>query len=89
VIGVFEDAEDLQPEGCGRRIVAKDGRPDFRKHFCGPACLKINKRERLQAKRLRLENRRCSHCGRKPVRAVSSLLAVESDESEKHPPMPV
>ena len=71
-------------EGCGRRIVAKDGSPDYRKHFCGSACLTIDKRERLQAKRSRVENRRCSHCGRKPMPAVSSLLAAESGESEKH-----
>jgi hypothetical protein len=51
--------------------VAKDGSPDYRKHFCGPACLKIDKRERLQAKRIRLENQRCSHCGRKPTLVVT------------------
>ena len=50
-------------EGCGRRIVAKDGSPDYRKHFCGPACLKIDKRERLQAKRVRLGNQRCPIVG--------------------------
>jgi hypothetical protein len=32
-------------EGCRKRIVAKDGSPDYRKHFCGSACLKIDKRE--------------------------------------------
>ena len=58
-------------EGCGKRIVSKDGSPDYRKHFCGPACLKIDKRERLQAKRVRLGNQRCSHCGRKPMLAVT------------------
>ena len=64
-------------EGCGRRILSKDGGPDYRKHFCGSTCLKIDKRERLQAKRLRLVNRRCSHCGRKPTPAV--LVAVSSE----------
>lgn len=53
-------------EGCGKRIVAKDGTPDYRKHFCGAVCLKIDKRERVQSKRARLDNRRCPHCGRKP-----------------------
>lgn len=57
-------------EGCGKRIVAKDGSPDYRKHFCGSACLKIDKRERVQAKRARVENGRCPHCGRKPTLAV-------------------
>jgi hypothetical protein len=65
-------------EGCGRRIVAKDGSPDYRKHFCGPACLKIDKRERLQAKRLRLESQRCSHCGRKPMLAVPVAVSSEA-----------
>src|SRR5580704_2768986 len=62
-------------EGCGKRIVANDGSPDYRKHFCGSTCLKIDKRERLRAKRLRLENRRCSHCGRKPMVAVPSVVS--------------
>jgi hypothetical protein len=54
-------------EGCGKQIVGKDGRSDYRKHFCSIPCLNNDKRERLQAKRLRLEGRRCSHCGRKPI----------------------
>jgi hypothetical protein len=76
-------------DGCGKRIVDKDGSPDYRKHFCGSACLKIDKRERMQAKRLRLENHRCSNCGRKPTPTVSSLLAVESDKPGKHPTLVV
>lgn len=77
-------------EGCGKRIVAKDGSPDYRKHFCGSACLKIDKRERLQAKRLRLENRRCSHCGRKPSSSLFlSLLAVKLCQSRALRPMAV
>jgi len=57
-------------DGCGQLIVANDGRPDYRKHFCCSACLKIDKRERLQTKRETLKYRRCSHCGRKPTLAV-------------------
>jgi hypothetical protein len=76
-------------EGCGKRIAARDGSPDYRKHFCGAACLKIDKRERLQAKRARLEGRRCSHCGRKSVLAVVSLLPATLDGSESHPAVPV
>jgi hypothetical protein len=76
-------------EGCGRRIVAKDGSPDYRKHFCGSPCLKIDKRERLQAKRARLANGRCPHCGRKSV--VGGVVDVGSEvhESEGHPEMAV
>lgn len=76
-------------EGCGKRIVAKDGTPDYRRHFCGSACLKIDKRERLQAKRARLENRRCPHCGRKPTVAASPLLAAERRAPEMRPQMAV
>jgi hypothetical protein len=76
-------------EGCGRRIVAKDGSPDYRKHFCGAACLKIDKRERLQAKRARLEGCRCPHCGRKSGPAVVSLLPATLHCSESHPVMAV
>jgi hypothetical protein len=65
-------------EGCGKRIVGKDGSPDYRKHFCGSSCLKIDKRERLQAKRLRLENQRCSHCGRKPMLTVPVAVSSEA-----------
>lgn len=65
-------------EGCGKRIVAKDGSPDYRKHFCGSGCLKIDKRERLQAKRVKLENQRCSHCGRKPVFTAFATAGSES-----------
>jgi hypothetical protein len=64
-------------EGCGRRIVAEDGSPDYRKHFCGSACLKIDKRERLQARRLRVKNQQCSHCGRKPMPAVTVAVSSE------------
>lgn len=76
-------------EGCGRRIVAKDGSPDYRKHFCCAACLKIDKRERLRAKRARLEGRRCPHCGRKSALAVVSLLPAKDDGSERNPAVPV
>jgi hypothetical protein len=76
-------------EGCGRRIIAKDSSPDYRKHFCSPTCLRIDKRERLRAKRLGLENRRCSYCGRKPTPTVLPLLPAALDESERHPPMTV
>jgi rRNA maturation protein Nop10 len=71
-------------EGCGRQILTKDGSPDYRKHFCGAACLKIDKRERLQAKRSRLKGRRCPHCGRKSALAVVSLLPPKLDGADRH-----
>jgi hypothetical protein len=76
-------------EGCGKRILTKDGSPDYRKHFCGSACLKIDKRERLEAKRTRLRGKRCSVCGRKPVPTVMSLLPAKVDEVETLRPMAV
>jgi hypothetical protein len=76
-------------EACGKRILTKDGRPDYRKHFCGSLCLKIDKRERLEAKRTRLRGKRCSVCGRKPVVADTSLLPATSEGVESHRPMAV
>lgn len=67
-------------EGCGKRIVAKDGSPDYRKHFCGAVCFRIDKRERLQAKRAGLENRRCPHCGRRPTVAVTPAVTSEASD---------
>lgn len=64
--------------------MAKDGSPDYRKHFCCAACLKVDKRERLQAKRTRLEGRRCPHCGRKSGHAVMPLLPARIQESERN-----
>lgn len=72
-------------EGCGKRIVTKDGRPDYRKHFCDAACLRVDKRERLFAKRDRLRGRRCPQCGRRStftvIPAVSSEPVGASDSS--------
>jgi len=65
--GGTEMARICNRESCGKRIVAKDGSPDYRKHFCSPACLRSDKRERLLAKRERVKTQRCSQCGRKPV----------------------
>lgn len=64
-------------EGCGKRIVAKDGSPDYRKHFCGAVCLRIDKRERLVAKRERIRGRRCPQCGRRPAFAVIPAVSSE------------
>lgn len=76
-------------DGCGKRIVDREGSADYRKHFCGAACLKIDKRERLQAKRLRLGNRRCSHCGRKPASAVFAPVTRRHYGSEGRAQMAV
>jgi hypothetical protein len=66
-------------EGCGQRLVAKDGSSDYRRHFCGPECLRIDKRERMQSSRRRLKNGRCRRCGRK-----AALDALPNDRVKPH-----
>jgi endogenous inhibitor of DNA gyrase (YacG/DUF329 family) len=38
-------------EGCGKRLIRKEGSPDYHRHFCGPECKNADKRERMQEKR--------------------------------------
>lgn len=73
-------------EGCGAKIVGNDGSPDFRKHFCGPACLRADKRERLQAKRQKLKTRRCPQCGRMPVSDRSQIGRVKLQDGGSSAP---
>jgi hypothetical protein len=72
-------------EGCGKRILGAEGNPDYRKHFCGSTCLKIDKRERLQAKRSGTEGRRCSHCGRKPVSLGDNTDVIRGRDGDPRP----
>jgi hypothetical protein len=37
--------------GCGKRLLRKDGAPDYHRHFCGSQCKNADKRERMQEKR--------------------------------------
>ena len=50
-------------EDCGKRLVRKDGTPDYHRHFCGIECKNADKRERMQAKRDQAKARRCPLCG--------------------------
>jgi len=50
-------------EGCGERLVRKDGTPDYHRHFCGSECKNADKRERIQAKRGQAKAGRCPLCG--------------------------
>lgn len=50
-------------ENCGRRLVRKDGTPDYRRHFCGTKCKNEDKRERIQAKRNKAKEGGCPLCG--------------------------
>jgi hypothetical protein len=38
-------------ESCGKRLIRKDGTPDYNRHFCGSECKNADKRERIRAKR--------------------------------------
>ena len=58
-------------EGCGKKIVSKEGLPDYRRHFCSSDCLRLDKRERVRARRVRLKNGSCPYCGRKAVQDAS------------------
>lgn len=70
--------------GCNKPLLRKDGTPDFRRHFCSKACLAIDKRERLQAKKNRLKNHRCPHCGRSPVPAAASDRPLKLQHTPKN-----
>ena len=59
-------------EGCGQRLVGKNGTPDYHRHFCGPECLRADKRERLQVRREKLKKVRCPVCGWKQGETQSS-----------------
>lgn len=37
-------------EGCGKRLVRKDGTPDYHRHFCSSECKNADKREGMQEK---------------------------------------
>jgi hypothetical protein len=53
-------------EGCGKRLVRKDGTPDYRRHFCARECKNADKRERMQEKRQQAKAGSCPLCGHKP-----------------------
>jgi endogenous inhibitor of DNA gyrase (YacG/DUF329 family) len=52
-------------ENCGKRLVRKDGTPDYHRHFCGSHCKNADKRERMQEKRQHAKAGPCPLCGSK------------------------
>ena len=64
-------------QGCGRRIVGKDGRPRYDRHFCGADCLREDKRERLAEMRRKARMGTCRTCGRKAVKDASQNTVVK------------
>jgi hypothetical protein len=61
-------------EACGRRLVRKDGTPDYHRHFCGPDCKNADKRERIQAKRQQAKAGSCPLCGHRIQRVTPDTL---------------
>lgn len=53
-------------QGCGKLLMSKDGRLDFRRHFCGRHCKNADARETKQALRERIRQNKCPTCGRRP-----------------------
>jgi hypothetical protein len=59
-------------ECCGKRLLTKDGLPDYRRHFCGADCARTDRREKMRAKRAQLKSGRCPLCGSRKIRTVLS-----------------
>lgn len=59
-------------EGCGKRLIRKDGTPDYRRHFCETGCKNADKRERMQAKRQQAQTSSCPLCGHKTQRLAQN-----------------
>jgi len=52
-------------EGCGVRLVKKNGRPDFRRRFCSREHKNADKLERIQLFRANARGQKCPKCGRR------------------------
>jgi endogenous inhibitor of DNA gyrase (YacG/DUF329 family) len=61
-------------EGCGTRLVRRDGTPDYRRHFCSAVCKNMDKRERMQSRRVKAKNNRCPLCGHGSQAAQNSRV---------------
>jgi len=57
-------------EGCGNKLLRKNGGADYRRHFCSSQCKNADKREKMQARRTRAAGGKCPTCGRKPLLAA-------------------
>ncbi len=68
-------------EDCGKRLVGKNGSPDFRKHFCSAECSRADRREKMQAKRAKLKTGRCPTCGYEPIANQLSDAPVRPHEA--------
>jgi hypothetical protein len=50
--------------GCGKILLTPEGKPDYRRHFCGRECRAADQRERKRIRRENLRERKCPLCGR-------------------------
>lgn len=58
---------------CGKRLLKRDGTPDYHRHFCGDECSRADRREKMRAKRTALKTGRCPTCGHSPVRTPREI----------------
>jgi len=63
-------------EGCGKRIVWKDGRSRYDRNFCSADCRREDKRERVAEMRRKARTGRCGLCGRKAAKDAPQNSAV-------------
>ena len=50
--------------GCGIALLKPNGTPDFRRIHCSENCRRLERLEKLRAKRAALKNGKCPYCGR-------------------------
>ena len=63
-------------EGCGGRILEKNGSPSYDRHFCSSNCRREDKRERVAEMRRKARIGRCGLCGRKAAKDAPQNSAV-------------
>ena len=71
--------------GCGKALLKSDGRPDHHRHFCGEACIRADKREKMQDLHARLKTGRCPTCGHISVSDASKIPCVKPHKRDHRP----
>lgn len=66
-------------EGCGKRLIRKNGTPDYHRHFCSSECKNTDKRERIQAKRQQAKAGSCPLCGHKGQKPTANAGVPRHD----------
>lgn len=76
-------------QGCGKLLMSKDGRPDYRSHFCGRQCKNADSREAKQVLRERIRQNKCPLCGHRPPKTElrhASMPGVSQDNASRRGP---